>query len=182
MCECLDYEDGTRHTCEACVDDLELMRASMLKTDRDNESLREKLRVANEQLLAVHAYLADGEIRGAVGGDMAKVFAISLIEFYRASGGANYVEMGIVDTKNSEKFTVLVQRVEGRSPHELRDAAEARAAKLEEALRLIDGECAGKTPCYAKMPTGRAFWCPSCIARAALAPPPSAAPERKGSE
>lgn len=40
MCECLDYEDGTRHTCEACVDDLELMRAAMKASDAENEKLR----------------------------------------------------------------------------------------------------------------------------------------------
>lgn len=41
MCECLDYEDGTRHTCEACVGDLELMRERLAEVERENVALRE---------------------------------------------------------------------------------------------------------------------------------------------
>ena len=44
MCECLDYDDGTRHTCEACVGDLELMRERLAETEKENDGLRAVLR------------------------------------------------------------------------------------------------------------------------------------------
>ena len=43
MCECLEYEDGTRHTCEACVDDLETMRGLLVKAEAENARLNEAL-------------------------------------------------------------------------------------------------------------------------------------------
>ena len=33
MCECLDYDDGTRHTCEACVGDLEMFRDALARSE-----------------------------------------------------------------------------------------------------------------------------------------------------
>ena len=33
MCECPDYDDGTRHTCEACVGDLETMREKLAASE-----------------------------------------------------------------------------------------------------------------------------------------------------
>lgn len=43
MCECLSYEDGTRHTCEACVDDLETMRVMLGSAQTENARLRQAL-------------------------------------------------------------------------------------------------------------------------------------------
>ena len=33
VCECLDYDDGTRHTCEACVGDLEMFRDALARSE-----------------------------------------------------------------------------------------------------------------------------------------------------
>ena len=33
MCECLDYDDGTRHTCEACAGDLEMLRDALTRSE-----------------------------------------------------------------------------------------------------------------------------------------------------
>lgn len=61
MCECLDYEDGTRHTCEACVDDQYLLRMYLREAYDKEEALKEKIQslrstlsfLANSILLAL---------------------------------------------------------------------------------------------------------------------------------
>lgn len=46
MCECLDYDDGTRHTCEACVGDLEMLRDALARS----ESARRGAEVERDRL------------------------------------------------------------------------------------------------------------------------------------
>ena len=46
MCECLGYDDGTRHTCEACVGDLEMLRDALARSEsarREAEERRDAL-------------------------------------------------------------------------------------------------------------------------------------------
>lgn len=87
---------------------------------------------AKNQLLAVKEFhFSNGDFDAAFVGEGAAAIAMTLIGFYRAQGGTNYVEMQLSDKKTAELFTVTVQRAAGRTPHQLRDAAEARADRLE---------------------------------------------------
>ena len=64
-------------------------------------------------------------------GPAAEMFAAALCDFYRKSGGENYVEMHMRDPASpSEEFVVTVQRKAGKTPHELRREAEAALAAL----------------------------------------------------
>ena len=79
MCECLDYDDGTRHTCEACVGDLETMREMLAAAERERDEWRKTHEIASlradnearradaaerraEEAEAKYAHIADGYI------------------------------------------------------------------------------------------------------------------------
>ena len=46
MCECLDYDDGTRHTCEACAGDLEMLRDALARSESARREAEENLATA----------------------------------------------------------------------------------------------------------------------------------------
>ena len=50
MCECLGYDDGTRHTCEACVGDLETMHERLAASESARREAEEKMEQARVQL------------------------------------------------------------------------------------------------------------------------------------
>lgn len=106
-----------------------MARAEKAERERDE---------AKAQLLAVKEFsFKDGDFDAAFVGEGAAAIAMTLIGFYREQKGENYVEMQFGDKKTGERFTVTVQRVAGKTPHELRSAAEARAETLAAALREI---------------------------------------------
>ena len=68
-------------------------------------------------------------VKAGFDGPAAEMFAAALCDFYRKSGGENYVEMHMRDPASpSEEFVVTVQRKAGKTPHELRREAEAALA------------------------------------------------------
>ena len=46
MRECLDYDDGTRHTCEACAGDLEMLRDALARSESARREAEENLAAA----------------------------------------------------------------------------------------------------------------------------------------
>lgn len=69
-------------------------------------------------------------------------FAVSLAQIMIGANAPNYVEMHVVDPRDDRRFTVTIQRAEGKTPGQLKDEAvkerdEARAELLSarEAIR-----------------------------------------------
>ena len=113
------------------VDGWAKQKARAEKAERERDE-------AGAQLLAVREFsFKDGDLDAAFVGEGAAAIAMTLVGFYREQRGENYVEMQLGDKKTGERFTVTVQRVAGKTPHELRGRAEARAETLAAALREI---------------------------------------------
>ena len=47
MRECLDYDDGTRHTCEACAGDLEMLRDALTRSESARREAEENREMAD---------------------------------------------------------------------------------------------------------------------------------------
>ena len=47
MRECLDYDDGTRHTCEACAGDLEMLRDALARSESARREAEENREMAD---------------------------------------------------------------------------------------------------------------------------------------
>jgi hypothetical protein len=82
--------------------------------------------------------IKNGQFNVKLGGDGPTVLACALVEMYRTSEATNYLEMGVADPKTGERFAVTVQRLDGKTPHELRrEAEEARDAAVGVAARAV---------------------------------------------
>lgn len=64
-------------------------------------------------------------------GKGAETVAVLLTQFYRQSGATNYVEMHLRDPQTLEMFTVTIQSVKGKTPHQFRREAEEALALLQ---------------------------------------------------
>jgi hypothetical protein len=85
--------------------------------------------------LIKHLRLENGEFNMAVGGLIVEHMGAILIAWFRSGGAQNYVEMSFHEkVEPFNHFTLNMQCVEGKTPHQLRDIAEKRAVMLEEAL------------------------------------------------
>jgi hypothetical protein len=104
----------------------------------DNLALRQQVKDAEQRLddwiggrIDIHELVVkNGQFNAKLGGEGPTILATALVELYRTGGGANYLEMLVGDPKNGERFAVTVQRVEGKTPHECRAEAEAKASAL----------------------------------------------------
>lgn len=107
----------------------EKARADAAEKERDE---------ANAALVNIREmHFENGALDVAFSGDGATAIAMVLVAFYKEHGGENYVEMQLADKTTGERYTVTIQRVAGKTPHELRDAAEASRDRLAAALREI---------------------------------------------
>lgn len=78
-------------------------------------------------------------------GGVARLLAEAFCEQFIDSGAENYLEMSFGSTKRPDmNLVVTLQRVEGKTPHQFRVEAEARAKELEELARQFTTEYAMK--------------------------------------
>lgn len=96
---------------------------------------------SNDALRLRHAALRDGTVQLAIEDMEATILCITEIarQWFTTVGGVNYVEMKLHSPADDDEpeFVFTMQRIDGSTPHELRETAEARVAELEaEVLRL----------------------------------------------
>lgn len=65
------------------------------------------------------------------GGAMVKIFAGSMINWFKETGGKNYVTVQITDPSTAEQYAITMQKVGGKTPaNEIHDL-KTRIAELE---------------------------------------------------
>lgn len=80
--------------------------------------------------------LEDGTFSMALTGPAMERLAAVIVGHFKALGPENYFEMTLFDREDpGERYTVTVQKVSAKSPHELRREAEDRVEELEKQLR-----------------------------------------------
>jgi hypothetical protein len=87
------------------------------------------------QLEKVHQEIVDGRLNAEIvfGGPAAKIFAAFAIDWFKRTGGHNFVTCEITDTKDHHRYQLTMQKVHGKSPAERigeleRELAASRAA------------------------------------------------------
>lgn len=73
-----------------------------------------------------------------------QIIAASIIESYRKSGAENYLEMKVMDPQTMEEYSLTIQRVAGKTPHQTRREAGERVGDLESLLREVAGTLEGR--------------------------------------
>lgn len=159
--EALDYptdRSGERsRTLVGCADlcdlitDYHAQRTARQQAERERDDAAAKFSdLVLERTNIRDLVIQSGKFDLALGGDGAKLLTAAMVQMYRTGGGDNYIECQLVDDKTGERFTVTVQRVLGKTAHELRTAAEAqRDAAItlaEEAAEMLEQVC-GMTRC-----------------------------------
>ena len=124
--------------------------------ERQQEELRRAQDVHEAAIAGIRMVEAEpSHIKALIEGDGVKVVAMLLAEIVREKGGANYCEMQLQDPTSGQFFAVCIQRPEGKTPHMLRQEAEARALEAErqrdaarddaalerEVSNAMDGQC-----------------------------------------
>lgn len=99
---------------------------------RDEIDRLEKI-LTGEPLLKQLEFSPEAGLNLAMSHPIVAALMIQLVSFFELAGGKNYVEMQV---KHPEKgiFLMTVQRVEGKTPHQLRVEAEFRVSELEKEL------------------------------------------------
>ena len=123
MCECLDYDDGTRHTCEACVGDLEMFRDALARS----ESARGEAEETSADLERRLGELLDRLTNG----------------LYSKTGYSVDQMEQMVDEAYQKLYESALA-----SERAAREAAEARVAELEQHRTKLDCRFVGR---YAEM-------------------------------
>ncbi len=112
-------------------------RKFMCIPDASYQALLASRDAAEAALASFTKIHAEGDkIDATMAGEAVRVFSIALAETFRNSGALNYIEMMANSPDGADRFTVTVQRAGGKTPHELRRAAEAR---VEELTKVIVG-------------------------------------------
>jgi len=151
MCECLDYDDGTRHTCEACVGDLEMLRDALARSEAARREAEERCdalyRIAYgrvDLIVRRDEYEKTDEIISLVGDPPPRATSIlSLVEGLvtqrdAAKERAFVAEKALASERAArEKAEALVEtwHVRAEAHRIAADAAEARAARYEAAIQ-----------------------------------------------
>lgn len=109
--------------------------------EAENVALREQLakRVIDETFITDIA-MTGGSLNAGLEGGAARLMAEMLAEQLEGSGAVNYLEANFVSKhiKPGERYVVTVQKRSGKTPHELRLAAEAdRDAILRQAADIL---------------------------------------------
>lgn len=109
--------------------------------EAENAALREHLakRVIDETFITEVA-MTGGSLSAGLEGGAARLMAEMLAEQIEESGAVNYIEASFTSKhiKPGEQYVVTVQKCSGKTPHELRLAAEAdRDAILRQAADIL---------------------------------------------
>lgn len=122
-----------------------------MSTDRTLDEVAATSTLATKQLAALRAAVADSAVAGTLltdlavqdgvaslglAGGAAQLLAEALTKQFADSGAVNYVELTFRSTRvrPGQRFVVTLQRCEGKTPHELRRAAEAEVVRLRQRL------------------------------------------------
>lgn len=95
----------------------------------------------SEKTMLTELAMRNGGLYAGIEGGAAAVLASAFAEQFTSSGGINYVEVSFTHPKTGP-LIVTLQRTQGKTPHQLRDEAEAERdtlrAELEtERMRLV---------------------------------------------
>lgn len=128
--------------------DIERIEARATRAEAERDEAIKNLADATAGNLTIHELIVrNGKARAEFSGEMVQEIGLLFVDAYRKAKAINYVEMlfhGKTEAGDLERFMMTIQRVAGKSPHECRveaeaarDAALARVARLESALRSI---------------------------------------------
>ena len=145
MCECLDYEDGTRHTCEACVGDMETLHSALAASEKARAEADERaaevpglrLRLAQTEDSATQAEAAwKAEYSLRLAAEKAREEAEERLTLKRREYDIE-VEVHAATKRERDSY------IKGY------EAAESRAARLAEKMRRIESACGLPDPAEA---------------------------------
>ncbi|OGT89733.1 MAG: hypothetical protein A2286_10520 [Gammaproteobacteria bacterium RIFOXYA12_FULL_61_12] len=122
---------------------------SIAALEDENRKLREQLvQRVMEETLVTEMSLSDGITMGFRGG-AARILVETFAEQFEQSGAVNYLEMTFISrsTLPGECFLVTLQRVSGKTPHQLRMESEAKLS----AIQGRESIAAPGLPLYAQM-------------------------------
>lgn len=119
--------------------DLDKLRAELAAVVGERDRLRDAMadKIAHESYITGLTAGPGGLVMG-MEGDGPRLLSAAFVAMYRDCGAVNYLEMTIQDPANGERFAVTVQRVEGKTPNQLRRDAEAERDHLRARLAAID--------------------------------------------
>lgn len=95
---------------------------------------------ANEGLASIRKLDLSGEsgkgwkANVAMQGAALEMFTASMADVFKDKGGPNYVEASLRDVRDGTVYFCIVGPKRGKTPHELRQAAESEIATLRETL------------------------------------------------
>lgn len=116
--DCIRALDTDRERLMAEVDAL---AAKLAEAERERDEA-----VAAIDPMITDMRLANGQIDLVLSGAAMERLASVVAKHFRASGATNYIEMSLFErAPPNDRFVVTVQRVQGKSPHDLRAKAEA---------------------------------------------------------
>ena len=157
MCECLDYDDGTRHTCEACVGDLEMFRDALARSESARGEAEETSADLERRLGELLDRLTNG-LYSKTG------YSVDQMEQMVDEAYQKLYESALASERAAREAAermVETWSVRAEAHRIAADMAESRAARAEAALRdLVE-----KAPNEAEI----GDCCAWCRARAALA-------------
>lgn len=113
------------------------LKAELAEANAKIEQLAGML--ANPELTAIN--IGNGSLDVGLRGVAPQIFAAAFARQFKDSGGINYVEMRMVTADPSVgELLVTLQRLDGKTPHQLRMEAEAALAEARHALRIATEE------------------------------------------
>jgi hypothetical protein len=123
--------------CAPLIEEIEALRQDGSKLTAERDALRDAVakNVTDATMLTGLTTGGDGLTVGLQGG-AASLLAEMLAEQYKGSGAVNYLQLSFESrvTLPGEAFIVTVQRVAGKTPHQLRAEAEAERDALRQYL------------------------------------------------
>lgn len=104
----------------------------------ERDALRADLADLASGRVAIHELIVrNGKIDATFGGEMVQEIGLVFVDAYRKAGAVNYLEMtfhGKTEAGELERFTMTIQRVNGKTPHECRVEAERERDAARTAL------------------------------------------------
>lgn len=79
------------------------------------------------------------QIDAQFAGESVKIFAVSMCEWFRDAGGANFVTVEVTDPKSGERFELSMQRAHAKTPAQ-------RLCELQATLQQIRDTCGNADP------------------------------------
>jgi hypothetical protein len=132
-CKQWDWEPDQRLAAMACLKEADVLLRSPAETSAVQMTDME-----------VHAYEGQGfRAEARFKGEAVKLFAANAVQWFRDSGGENYVTTELTDPNTHESYSITMQRACGKTPAQ--ELSELRAA-LQTATTAETGEECGPTP------------------------------------